>query len=86
MYHRTNVPFEKVDYMNNVTINQQARLSEHFTLAELCKTSVKTADGNIPSRKRIRCDALQAFQIICTFAYSFINMQLYELQRSKYPL
>ena len=36
--------------------------------------------------KRIRSDALRAFQIICTFAYSFINMQLYELQRSKYPL
>ena len=32
-----------------VSINQDARLSEHFTLGELCKTSVKTADGNIPS-------------------------------------
>ena len=31
-------------------INKQARLSQHFTLGELCKTSVKTADGNIPSR------------------------------------
>jgi len=37
----------------NVTINQQARLSEHFTLAELCKTSVKTKDGNIPSHVAI---------------------------------
>ena len=26
------------------------RLSPHFTLGELCKTSHKTADGNIPSR------------------------------------
>ena len=34
-------------------INQQARLSEHFKLAELCKTSVKTADGNIPSHVHI---------------------------------
>ena len=25
------------------------KLSEHFTLGELCKTSHKTADGNIPS-------------------------------------
>ncbi len=33
----------------NVEINKQARLSEHFTLAELCKTSAKTPDGNIPS-------------------------------------
>ena len=37
-----------------VEINQQARLSEHFTLAELCKTSVKTKDGNIPSHVHIK--------------------------------
>ena len=36
--------------MTEVSINKQARLSEHFTLAELCKTSVKTEDGTIPSR------------------------------------
>ena len=36
-----------------VTINKQARLSEHFTLGELCKTSAKTADGNIPSHVHI---------------------------------
>ena len=35
--------------MKEVSINKQAKLSEHFTLAELCKTSHKTADGNIPS-------------------------------------
>ena len=39
--------------MSNVTINKQAKLSEHFTLAELCKTSVKTKDGNIPSHVAI---------------------------------
>ena len=62
--------------MEQVTINNQARLSEHltsssvaalghsseldssrlsphFTLGELCKTSVKTADGNIPSHVHI---------------------------------
>ena len=39
--------------MSNVTINKQARLSEHFKLAELCKTSVKTKDGNIPSHVHI---------------------------------
>ena len=37
--------------MTDVTINQQARLSQHFTLGELCKTSVKTEDGN---RRKIR--------------------------------
>ena len=35
--------------MNNVSIN----LSEHFKLAELCKTSARTADGNIPSHVHI---------------------------------
>ena len=29
------------------------RLSQHFTLGELCKTSAKTPDGNIPSRVHI---------------------------------
>jgi uncharacterized protein YcbK (DUF882 family) len=39
--------------MSNVEINKQAKLSEHFKLAELCKTSVKTKDGNIPSHVAI---------------------------------
>ena len=39
--------------MNEVTINKDAKLSEHFTLGELTKTSAKTADGNIPSHVHI---------------------------------
>ena len=39
--------------MNNVEINKQARLSQHFTLGELTKTNAKTADGNIPSHVHI---------------------------------
>ena len=39
--------------MKEVTINKQARLSEHFTLGELCKTRAKTSDGNIPSHVHI---------------------------------
>ena len=39
--------------MTEVSINKQARLSQHFTLAEMCKTSAKTADGNIPSHVHI---------------------------------
>ena len=35
--------------MQEVTINKAARLSEHFTLDEMCKTSARTPDGNIPS-------------------------------------
>ncbi len=35
--------------MKEVTINKQIELSEHFSLGELCKTSAKTQDRNIPS-------------------------------------
>ena len=39
--------------MEKVSINKSMHLSEHFTLGEVTKTSVKTADGNIPSRVHI---------------------------------
>ena len=43
--------------MGSVTINKSLRLSEHlsphFTLGELCKTSVNSLDGNIPSQEDI---------------------------------
>ena len=39
--------------MNKVEINEKMKLSEHFSLGELTKTSYITADGNIPSRKAI---------------------------------
>ena len=29
------------------------KLTEHFTLEEMCKTSARTGDGNIPSRQQI---------------------------------
>ena len=35
--------------ISNVEINKDVKLSEHFSLGEMTKTSVKTADGNIPS-------------------------------------
>lgn len=34
-------------------MNRSIRLSEHFTLGEVCKTNHKTADGNIPSHVAI---------------------------------
>ena len=54
----------RFEIMTEVSINKQARLSEHFTLGELCKTSAKTQDGrsaqgdallakNIPSHVHI---------------------------------
>ena len=39
--------------MKEVSINKDMKLSEHFTLGELTKTSYKTEDGNIPSRVAI---------------------------------
>lgn len=36
-----------------VEINKDIKLSEHFKLAELCKTSYHTTDGNIPSHVAI---------------------------------
>ena len=39
--------------MNKVEINKSIHLTEHFTLGEMCKTSARTPDGNIPSRVHI---------------------------------
>ena len=39
--------------MNRNKMNKQTRLSEHFTLGELCKTSVNSLDGNIPSSEEV---------------------------------
>ena len=39
--------------MKEVSINKQAKLSEHFKLGEFTKTGAKTADGNIPSHVHI---------------------------------
>ena len=39
--------------MTQVEINKNAHLSEHFTLGEMCITSAKTQDGNVPSHVHI---------------------------------
>ena len=39
--------------MKEVSINKDMKLSDHFTLGELTKTSYITADGNIPSHVAI---------------------------------
>ena len=38
---------------NMVEMNKEMKLSQHFSLGEMTKTSHKTADGNIPSRVAI---------------------------------
>ena len=55
--------------MNKVEMNKSMKLSEHFTLGEMCKTKYKTADGNIPSHvvienlKRI-CGWLEELRVL----------------------
>ena len=39
--------------MQEVSINKSMKLSQHFTLGELCKTKHDTEDGNIPSHVSI---------------------------------
>ena len=39
--------------MKEVEVNKQAKLSEHFSLGEMTKTSYHPQDGNIPSRVHI---------------------------------
>ena len=55
--------------MNKEEMNKSMRLSEHFTLGELCKTKYKTADGNIPSRAVIEnlirvCGWLEELRVV----------------------
>ena len=56
--------------ISNVEINKDVKLSEHFSLAELTKTSVKTKDGNIPSHVHIEnlkrvCGWLEQLRLRC---------------------
>ena len=45
--------FHIIMIMQEVSINKDVKLSPHFTLGELTKTSYYTSDGNIPSRVAI---------------------------------
>ena len=46
-------PFKKKRKMNEVSINKDKKLSQHFTLGELTKTSYHPLGGNIPSHVAI---------------------------------
>ena len=56
--------------MMNVELNKDVNLCEHFSLAEMTKTSVKTKDGNIPSHVHIEnlkrvCGWLEQLRLRC---------------------
>ena len=50
MFSRFHVfTFNNLIFMKEVSINKNMHLSEHFPLAEAPKTTVNTADANIPT-------------------------------------
>ena len=68
--------------MEKVSINKNMHLSEHFTLGEVCKTSHKTADGNIPSHV-----AIENLKNICekTFDTAIVRCMVMVKNRSLLP-
>ena len=59
----------------NLEVNKQMKLSQHFELGELTKTSVKTKDGNIPSHVAIEnlkrvCEWLEHLRAQYNLLYS----------------
>jgi len=53
VYPRRRVILKNNVIMAQVEINKNIHLSEHFTLGEMCITSAKTQDGNVPSHVHI---------------------------------
>ena len=77
--------------MINVELNKQARLSEHFTLGELTKTSVKSLDGNIPSHEAIEnlkrlCPWLEELRYTYNSLYCLKPGEDYETSKNVEPI
>ena len=78
--------------MKEVTVNNSLRLSPHFALGELTKTSHKTADGNIPSRvaienlKRICENWLEDLRYSYNTLYCLEPGEDYETSKNVEPL
>ena len=78
--------------MEQVSINKQMKLSEHFQLGELTKTSHKTADGNIPSRvvienlKRICKNWLEDLRYSYNTLYCLEPGEDYETSKNVEPI
>ena len=78
--------------MEQVSINKQMKLSEHFQLGELTKTSHKTADGNIPSRvvienlKRICENWLEDLRYSYNMLYCLEPGEDYETSKNVEPI
>ena len=78
--------------MEQVSINKQMKLSEHFVLGELTKTKYKTADGNIPSHvvienlKRICENWLEDLRYSYNTLYCLEPGEDYESSKNVEPL
>ena len=78
--------------MKEVTVNNKMKLSEHYSLGELTKTSHKTADGNIPSRvaienlKRICENWLEDLRYSYNTLYCLEPGEDYETSKNVEPL
>lgn len=75
----------------NIELNKQARLSEHFTLGELCKTSVNSLDGNIPSHEDIEnlkrlCPWLEDLRFTYNSLYCLKPGEDYETSKNVEPI
>ena len=77
--------------MINVELNKQAKLSEHFSLGELTKTSVKSLDGNIPSHEAIEnlkrlCPWLEELRYTYNSLYCLKPGEDYETSKNVEPV
>ena len=77
--------------MQEVGINKQAKLSQHFSLGELTKTSVKSLDGNIPSQEVIEnlkrlCPWLEELRYSYNTLYCLKPGEDYETSKNVEPI
>ena len=77
--------------MNEVSMNKNMKLSEHFTLGELTKTKHQTADGNIPSHMVIEnlkglCPWLEELRYSYNTLYCLEPGEDYETSKNVEPI
>ena len=77
--------------MERIELNKQARLSEHFSLGELCKTSVNSLDGNIPGKEEIEnlkrlCPWLEELRFTYNSLYCLKPGEDYETSKNVEPI
>ena len=77
--------------MEKIELNKKIKLSPHFTLGELCKTSVNSLDGNIPSHEEIEnlkrlCPWLEELRYTYNTLYCLKPGEDYETSKNVEPI